>query len=160
MAAPRLAREQPFFRLDPQRLDVAPRKAASIAGASAAGEPVDIDELAPVDLVVTGCVAVDSQGARLGKGGGFADLEFAVAAAAGLIGPATVVATTVHPSQIMDAGRIPMTAHDVPLDVIVTPDEIIRCDGHHRRPTAIEWDDLTDDKVAAIPLLQRLSRDR
>ena len=39
-------------------------------------------ELAPVDLVVTGCVAVGVDGARLGKGGGFADLEFALATAA------------------------------------------------------------------------------
>ena len=156
MAVPRLAQEQPFFRLDPRRLDVPPRKAASISGASASGEPVDVEELEPVDLVITGCVAVDRDGARLGKGGGFADLEFAVAAAAGLVGPQTVIATTVHPSQIVDRGRIPMTSHDVPLDVIVTPQEVIACRGGHPRPGGIDWDDLTQEKIAAIPLLQRL----
>ena len=160
MAVPRLAEEQPFFRLDPRRLDVAPRKAASIKGASAAGEPVGVDELDSVDLVLTGCVAVDREGARLGKGGGFADLEYAVAVAAGLIGPKTVVATTVHPSQIFKPGRIPMSSHDVPLDLIVTPDEIIRCAGAHDRPRGIDWDDLTADKIAAIPLLTRLSENR
>lgn len=156
MAVPRLAEERPFFRLDPRRLDVPPRKAASITGASAAGQPVDVDELEPVDLVITGSVAVDRDGARLGKGGGFADLEFAVAAAAGLIGPQTVIATTVHPSQIMPSGHIPMTGHDVPVDVIVTPQDVISCRGVHDRPEGIDWDDLTDDKIAAIPLLQRL----
>lgn len=156
MAVPRLAQEQPFFRLDPRRLDVPPRKAASISGASEAGQPVDVDELEPVDLVITGSVAVDREGARLGKGGGFADLEFAVAAAAGLIGPQTVIATTVHPSQILPSGRIPMTAHDVPLDVIVTPQDVVACGGAHERPAGIDWNDLTDEKIAAIPLLQRM----
>ena len=156
MAVPRLAQEQPFFRLDPRRLDVPPRQAASISGASAAGEPVDVEQLEPVDLVITGCVAVDRDGARLGKGGGFADLEFAVAAAAGLIGPHTLIATTIHPSQILDSGRIPMTAHDVPLDLIVTPQDVIACRGAHQRPGGIAWPDLTQEKIAAIPLLQRL----
>jgi 5-formyltetrahydrofolate cyclo-ligase len=160
MAVPRLADEHPFFRLDPRQLDVPPRKAASIKGASELGEPVAVDQLEPVDLVITGCVAVDRDGARLGKGGGFADLEFAVAAAAGLIGPQTVVATTVHPSQIVAVGRIPMTAHDVPLDLIVTPDEVISCDGTHPRPEAVDWDELTPEKIAAIPLLQRLATHR
>jgi hypothetical protein len=32
MAVPRLADERPFIRLDPDRLDVAPRRAASITG--------------------------------------------------------------------------------------------------------------------------------
>ena len=160
MAVPRLAAEDPFFRLDPRRLDVPPRKAASIKGAESAGEPVGIDDLEPVDLVVTGCVAVDTSGARLGKGGGFADLEFALAAAAGLIGPDTLVATTVHDAQVLETGRIPMTGHDVPLDLIVTPDEVIECRGSHPRPDGIDWDDLTEEKIAAIPLLTRLAPPR
>ena len=84
-------------------------------------------ELEPVDLVVTGCVAAGVDGARLGKGGGFADLEFALAAAAGLIGPDTVVVTTVHELQVRAAGVIPMAAHDVPVDLVVTPDRVIDC---------------------------------
>ena len=53
-------------------------------------------ELQPVDLVVCGSVAVNREGARVGKGGGFSDLELALLVEAGLIGPETVVATTVH----------------------------------------------------------------
>ena len=78
-------------------------------------------ELEPVDLVVTGCVAVGEDGTRLGKGGGFADLEFALASAAGLIGPETVVVTTVHELQVRPAGMIPTAAHDAPVDLVVTP---------------------------------------
>jgi 5-formyltetrahydrofolate cyclo-ligase len=47
---------------------VSPRRAASITGASRAGEPVAPDALEPVDLAVVGCVAVSTDGARLGKG--------------------------------------------------------------------------------------------
>jgi 5-formyltetrahydrofolate cyclo-ligase len=42
-------------------------------------------------------VAVNRQGARVGKGGGFSDLEFALLVEVGLIGKHTVLATTVHP---------------------------------------------------------------
>lgn len=160
MAVPRLREDQPFLRLDPQRLDVRPRSASSIKGSAEHGTPVDVDELEPVDLVVVGCVAVDRSGARLGKGGGFADLEFALASAAGLIGPQTTVVTTVHPRQVVADGRIPMTGHDVPLDVIVTPDEVITCTGGRERPAGILWDHLPPDKIEAIPLVRRLAAAR
>jgi 5-formyltetrahydrofolate cyclo-ligase len=157
MAVPRLAEDRPFFLLDPARLTTSPRTASSIKGASRAGVTVDVSDLTPVDLVVAGCVAVGRDGARLGKGGGFSDLELAVAAAAGLVDAHTVVATTVHERQVLAAGRIPTTAHDIHVDLIVTADDVIRCPRprRHRLPT-LHWDELTADKIAAIPLLQRL----
>jgi 5-formyltetrahydrofolate cyclo-ligase len=86
MAVPRLAAPEPFFLLDPDHLADTPRKAASIGGAARSARRVTVAELGPVDLVVTGCVAAGEDGARLGKGGGFADLEFALASTAGLAG--------------------------------------------------------------------------
>jgi 5-formyltetrahydrofolate cyclo-ligase len=155
MAVPRLAGEEPFFALDPAHLSEPPRKAASISGASRSARRVALADLSPVDLVVMGSVAAGEDGARLGKGGGFADLEFALAAAAGLIGPRTVTATTVHELQLRGPGVIPLTGHDVPLDLIVTPERVI--DSRPRRgqrPAAgICWEDLTEEKIAAIPLL-------
>lgn len=114
-------------------------------------------ELEPVDLVVTGCVAVDRAGARLGKGGGFSDLELAAAAEAGLVDEHTVVVTTVHPLQVLDAAVIPTTDHDIHVDLVVTPHEVLRCrrPKRWRLPTLV-WDDLTPEKIAAIPLLTRL----
>jgi 5-formyltetrahydrofolate cyclo-ligase len=158
MAVPRLAEPEPFFALDPDHLAEPPRKAASISGASRSARRVRLDEIIPVDLVVMGSVAVGEDGARLGKGGGFADLEFALATAAGLIGPQTVIVTTVHEIQLRPAGEIPVTSHDVPVDLIVTPERVIDCRGGSlARPTAgIEWADLTDEKIAAIPLLSAL----
>jgi 5-formyltetrahydrofolate cyclo-ligase len=134
MAVPRLAGAEPFFALDPDHLSESPRKAASISGAARSARKVMLAELSPVDLVVMGCVAVGEDGARLGKGGGFADLEFALAGAAGLIGPGTVAVTTVHEIQLQPAGAIPLSAHDVPVDLVITPDRVIDC--RDRRPPA------------------------
>jgi 5-formyltetrahydrofolate cyclo-ligase len=102
-----------------------------------------------------GSVAAGEDGARLGKGGGFADLEFALATAAGLIGPDTICVTTVHELQVVAAGTIPLTSHDVPVDFIVTPDRVIDCRSRHgpRPAIGIRWEDLTEEKIAAIPLL-------
>jgi 5-formyltetrahydrofolate cyclo-ligase len=155
MAVPRLAKPEPFFALDPAHLSESPRKAASISGAERSARRVTLAELDPVDLVVMGSVAAGEDGARLGKGGGFADLEYALATAAGLIGPHTVSVTTVHELQVRPAGVIPLTEHDVPVDFIVTPERIIDCRSRHgsRKAATIRWDDLTEEKIAAIPLL-------
>ena len=157
MAVPRLREPNPFFLLDPDALNDSPRKASSIKGASRNARTVSVEELEPVDLVVTGCVAVDREGARLGKGGGFSDLEYALALGAGLLTAETPVVTTVHPLQIVESGRIPMTAHDVPVDFVVTPEEVVDCrGGPHERPRGILWDELPDEKVEEIPLLRSL----
>ena len=161
MAVPRLADPHPFFRLDPDHLVDPPRTAASIAGASRSAQRVAVEELDPVDLVLTGCVAVGRDGARLGKGGGFSDLELALAAAAGLVDLQTRVVTTVHPIQVVDRGAIPTTPHDIHVDLIATADGVITCarPRGHRLPS-LDWDQLTDDKIAAIPLLARLAAAR
>ncbi len=157
MAVPRLAEADPFFLLDPEHLADDPRAASSIKGASRSARTVGVDELEPVDLVVTGCVAVDQSGARLGKGGGFSDLELALAAEAGLVDAHTVVVTTVHERQVLAAGAVPTTAHDIHVDVIVTPERVLRCARPRRWALPeIRWDELTDEKIAAIPLLARI----
>ncbi|MEM8924767.1 MAG: 5-formyltetrahydrofolate cyclo-ligase [Actinomycetota bacterium] len=155
MAVPKLAEPEPFFLLDPDDLADTPRRASSIKGASASARRVAVAQVDPVDLVVTGCVAVDTAGARLGKGGGFSDLELAVAADAGLIDERTIVATTVHDAQVLDDGLIPMADHDIGLDLIVTPERVFRCP-RRERPVGVDWDILTDAKIEAIPLLQAL----
>jgi 5-formyltetrahydrofolate cyclo-ligase len=158
MAVPRLAEPDPFFLLDPDRLVDTPRRAASISGATRSAERVAVDALEPVELVVSGCVAVGEDGARLGKGGGFADLEFALAMAAGLIGPETLVVTTVHEVQVRPAGTVPTAAHDAPVDLVITPDRVIDCRLRRggRPDGGIRWSELTEEKIASIPLLRAL----
>ena len=157
MAVPRLAEEQPFFLLDPDDLADPPRKASSIKGAARSARRISVDELEPVDLVVAGCVAVGEDGARLGKGGGFSDLEFALASEAGLIGDGTVLCTTVHDLQVVPAGVVPTTDHDFRLDLVVTPTRVLTVRRRGRRARGrVRWKELTEAKIAEIPLLQRL----
>lgn len=152
MAVPRLAQERPFFLLDPARLADSFRAASSIKRASRSALTVDLDQLEPVDLVVAGSVAVGEDGARLGKGGGFSDLEFALASAAGLIGPDTTVVTTVHERQVLPAGVIPTTAHDTGVNIIVTPERVIRAPRPgNRPPPTIRWEELTRKRSSPSP---------
>jgi 5-formyltetrahydrofolate cyclo-ligase len=158
MAVPRLRAERCFIRLDPATLG--PRRlarAASIGGAAALGEAVAPDALGHIDLVVAGSVAVNARGARVGKGGGYSDLEFAIARELGLVDEATVVLTTVHELQVV-RGAIPMTPHDVPVDVIVTPERVIRTRRAHGRPSGVRWDELSPAQLDAMPVLATLRR--
>jgi 5-formyltetrahydrofolate cyclo-ligase len=152
MAVPRLRTELPFLRLDPDRLNATPRAAASIRGADRHGEPVPVEEVPHLDLVVCGSVAVDRRGARVGKGGGFSDLELALLVETGAIDHGTVVVTTVHPLQVLDE-RLPETAHDFRVDLVITPEEVLRAMGRRRRPKGVLWEDLTPDKIAEVPAL-------
>ena len=89
-----------------------------------AAQNVSVGEMRPVQLVVCGSVAVNRAGARPGKGAGYSDIEVTLLAVAGLIGPGTVIVTTVHPSQVID-GPLPETGHDLRVDLIITPGEVI-----------------------------------
>lgn len=155
MAVPRLRAEKPFLELDPARLGPTAMKAASIAGAFRYGRPIGLDEMAAIELIVCGAVAVDRHGGRLGKGGGFSDLEYALAVEAGLAMPDVPIVTTIHPLQLLD-GAIPMAAHDISVDVIATPDGVTRCQRAYSRPTGIIWELLSEEQMASMPVLQQL----
>lgn len=155
MAVPRLRQEQCFVELDPSVMRASPAEASTISGAFRSGRPVYVEEMRPVDLVISGSVAVNRMGTRLGKGGGFADLEYGLAIAAGVVSPETPVVSTVHSMQVLDE-ELPYTRHDVFLDYVVTADEIIECGGDMPRPSGIYWDDLTPAKIRQIPLLKKL----
>ena len=158
MAVPRLRDERVFIELDPTRPEVEPAKAATISGAFKVGRPVYVAEMQSIDLVISGSVAVNRQGVRVGKGGGYADLEYGLTAAAGVVHPDTPVISTVHAMQVLDED-LPYTQHDVPLAVVITPDAIIRCNAGGAalpKPTGIYWDDLDERKIRSIPLLAKL----
>ena len=155
MAVPRLRQERCFWELDPRRLrDL--RTAASIGGAAKAGRPVDPRDLPHIDLVVAGSVAVSRTGARLGKGGGYSDLEYALCRTVGCIDDRTRIATTVHPIQIV-RGAVPETDHDFRVDLIVTPDRVLRPRRSRPQPRGIIAAHLTDEIRESIPVLRALS---
>jgi 5-formyltetrahydrofolate cyclo-ligase len=151
MAVPNLATLQPFYLLDPFALTVPFEQAATSHRAAQAAERVSVEAMRPVDLIVCGSVAVNRQGARIGKGAGYSDIEVALLTEAGLISERTVIATTVHNLQVLDE-PLPETEHDFSVDLIATPTEIISCD-RRRRPAGLYWDHLSQDKIATIPAL-------
>ncbi len=159
MAVPRLREERCFVELDPKRLGGNIYAASSIKGAFEFGRQISVKEMKPVDLILCGSVAVRRNGARIGKGGGYSDLEFAIALEAGIIGRKTPIITTVHPLQIVDY-KIDLNPYDIPVDFIITPDEIVRTRTRLSRPKGIYWQLLDEEKIGAIPLLQKLKRRR
>lgn len=153
MAVPRLREAACFVELDPRLLSK-PQRASSIKGAFALGHLVRPERVRPVDLVVAGSVAVDGQGGRVGKGGGYSDLEYALGRTFGFLGAETPVVTTVHPLQKVE--EVPMAGHDVPLDVAATPREVRPLPTIHAKPEGLDWDLLPEDRVAAIPILTEM----
>lgn len=156
MAVPNLADERPFYLLNPDRLDSPPAQAAESRYAASSAPKVPVDDVAPLDVVVCGSVAVNRSGARLGKGAGYSDIEVALLAEAGLVGTGTTIITTVHSLQVVDR-PLPETEHDFRVDMIITPDETITC-GPSQRPTGLLWEHLSPEKVAAIPVLAARAR--
>lgn len=158
LAVPRLRSAEPFLRLDPRELPPGSLwKASSIKGADALGVPVAISEVPPLDLIVTGCVGVGADGARLGKGGGYSDLEYALLREAGLVTEHTPIVTTLHPVQWLAPVRIPVEEHDISVDVAALPDEVRVCVGRRPRPPGVLWDRLAAEQVEDIPVLAALA---
>jgi 5-formyltetrahydrofolate cyclo-ligase len=101
-------------------------------------------------------VAVNREGARVGKGGGYSDLEFAIGREVGAIDGKTAIATTVHPIQVLDRA-LPVTDHDFSLDLIATPRDLVRVSRRKRkRPKGILPRDLTDEIRRDVPILADL----
>lgn len=156
MAVPRLRDMHPFREIVPPG-DTKPRKTVSISGSKKYGHPRKVEELPEIDLIITGSVAVHRDGRRLGKGGGYSDLEFALALESGRVTERTTIVTTVHPLQVTEED-IPFEKHDIPLDYIITPDEVIETDTGYARPKGIIREILSDEYQANIPVLEELLR--
>jgi len=138
MPSPRL--RHGFVVLDPSKIPREHiREAAYIRNFMDYGEKVDPWDLPEADLVVIGSVAVNEKGARVGKGGGFADLEYGVLREFKKISENTPVITNVHDLQVLEMD-IPMERHDVPVDLIVTPTKMIKTQGVYKKPEGIYWD--------------------
>ncbi|MFC7081885.1 5-formyltetrahydrofolate cyclo-ligase [Halorussus caseinilyticus] len=154
MAVPRLRDEKPFYELDPA--EIPPEEydsAPTISHVESHARQVGPDEVPEIDLVVSGSVAVTAAGARVGKGEGYSDLEYAVLRELELVGPETPVATTVHDSQVVEED-VPVEDHDVPMDLVVTPTRTIRTETEFERPTGVFREELTDERIAEIPVLR------
>jgi len=154
MPTPRLS--QGFILLEPGNIPSSKfRYASTIRGSFECGEIVGIDELPKVQLVVVGSVAVSPDGARLGKGGGYSEVEYAVLRQLGLVDIKTPIATTVHDVQVVN-DEVPLEAHDLVMDVIVTPTKIIVTGSRASKPSGIIWEKVSGEMMKEIPMLRQL----
>ncbi len=132
MAVPRLRDKKCFWKLDHPR------------------------DLPHIDLVVAGSVAVNRSGARIGKGGGYSDLEYAIGREFDAIDGSTRIATTVHALQVLEVD-LPVTDHDFFLDLIATPEELLRPRRGKRRPSrGVIPEHLTAEIRRDVPVLADL----
>ncbi|ELZ07517.1 5-formyltetrahydrofolate cyclo-ligase [Natrialba aegyptia] len=187
MAVPRLRDEKCFLKLDPDELEDYDA-ATTVSGSADHGQQVGPAAVDEIDLIVSGSVAVcidptpvstddDSgsvDGGRIGKGEGYSDLEFAILTELELVDEETPVATTVHERQLLagdDAAAISFDEHDVPMDLIVTPERVRRPAGQEgenesengtraERPDGIDWSLLSAERREAMPVLDRLAEQR
>jgi 5-formyltetrahydrofolate cyclo-ligase len=130
------------------------------------GTPITLNEEYKVDLVVVGSTAVCPRtGARVGKGEGFAELEWGILSAQGNLNAETcLVVTTVHDCQVIENEQdMPegwaLTKHDVPVDIIVTPTRTIQVSNRLPKPSGIFWNLLSPQKLAAIRVLRQLKQE-
>jgi len=157
MATPRL--RQGFLVLNPANI---PRKllkfASTIKGAFKLGRLTEDLSRYHIDLKIVGSVAVWNDGSRVGKGGGYSDIEFGILREFGWISEDTPVVTTVHDVQFHN--NIPMTQHDVPIDIIVTPTKVLEVKRIYPKPKGIYWDEIPHEKIEQIPILKKMLRQK
>jgi len=128
--------------------------ASTIHGAFRYGKQIDLTDLPRVDLIIVGSVAVSLAGARIGKGGGYSEIECGILRELNLINEKTPIATTVHEIQILE--KIPTEEHDIPINIIATPRRIIETKTRYPRSKGILWEKVTEKMLQGIPVLKKL----
>ncbi|NXH74025.1 MTHSD protein, partial [Hydrobates tethys] len=119
--------------------------------------PVGLDGKARVDLVVVGSVAVSEKGWRIGKGEGYADMEYAMMVSMGAVQADTPVITIVHDCQVVDIAEELLDDHDLTVDYILTPTRTIKTNCKRPKPQGIIWHKANGyEMLEKIPILKSL----
>ncbi|XP_030242000.1 methenyltetrahydrofolate synthase domain-containing protein isoform X1 [Drosophila navojoa] len=118
---------------------------------------IGLDTNLKLDLVVIGSVVVSRDGYRIGRGNGFADLDIGLLIELGVITPETTIVTIVHDVQVVDTLPVNLfQKYDTPVDIIVTPTEVIRVAKRLPRPSGVFWELLSERRLKILPVLQQL----
>ncbi|XP_032094302.1 methenyltetrahydrofolate synthase domain-containing protein isoform X1 [Thamnophis elegans] len=132
------------------------RNCATSRGVRDYSVPVGLDAKVHVDLIVVGSVAVSEKGWRIGKGEGFADMEYAMMVSMGAVGERTAVITAVHDCQVVDIPEELLDDHDLTVDYILTPTRIIKTECKRPKPWGIMWHKISRETLQRIPVLKIL----
>lgn len=146
-----------FKCFDPARIpEDKINEAASLSKGDQWARIVAVRELPAVDLIVTGSVAVTAGGKRCGKGHGYADIEYSIFRELGHA--AVPVVTTVHALQLVE--DFPVDEHDLPVSLIITPEQVLEVSNPPPAPSGIAWDKLSPQELEAMPVLRELQAQR
>ncbi|NXH93932.1 MTHSD protein, partial [Pachycephala philippinensis] len=132
------------------------RKCATSQGVKDYSVPLGLDGKAKVDLVVVGSVAVSEKGWRIGKGEGYADMEYAMMVSMGAVQEDTPVVTIVHDCQVLDIAEELLDDHDLTVDYILTPTRTIQTNCKRPKPQGIMWHKVSSEMLGKIPILKTL----
>nr|XP_024781738.3 methenyltetrahydrofolate synthase domain-containing protein isoform X7 [Pan paniscus] len=132
------------------------RKCATSQGVRNYSVPTGLDSRVLVDLVVVGSVAVSEKGWRIGKGEGYADLEYAMMVSMGAVSKETPVVTIVHDCQVVDIPEELVEEHDITVDYILTPTRVIATGCKRPQPMGITWFKISLEMMEKIPILRSL----
>ncbi|XP_010353899.2 methenyltetrahydrofolate synthase domain-containing protein isoform X1 [Rhinopithecus roxellana] len=132
------------------------RKCATSQGVRNCSVPIGLDSRVLVDLVVVGSVAVSEKGWRIGKGEGYADLEYAMTVSMGAVSNETPVVTIVHDCQVVDIPEELLEEHDITVDYILTPTRVIATGCKRPQPMGITWSKISWEMIEKIPVLRSL----
>ncbi|MDH2327723.1 5-formyltetrahydrofolate cyclo-ligase [Cereibacter sp. SYSU M97828] len=148
-----------FWLLDPAKIDPSQYLYAStLDGMERIGQPLTLMEIAtlpPVDFMVTGTGAINTEGVRFGKGHGFFDAEWGMLYQLQRITVATPAAAVVHDCQLLTETLTP-DVYDTVMDVVFTPTRTIPVADPHKPTCGIVWDRLDPHMYETIPPLQEL----
>jgi 5-formyltetrahydrofolate cyclo-ligase len=125
MASPKLLNG--YLLLEPSNIVGHEKEASTIEGAFKYGSKIEI--FSTIDIVVEGSVAVDMNGGRLGKGGGYGDVEISYLKDQMVINVETPVVSTVHEIQVVE--KVPTEQHDQKINMIITPERVLRVKHWH-----------------------------
>ncbi len=129
-------------------------EASTIRGAFKYGKvtenPWNIPE---IDLFIVGSVVVSRiNGVRLGKGGGYSDLEYAILLESDRIREDIPIITIVHDIQVLNK-PLKKSVHDVPVDTIVTPTRVMNVIEREKRPRGI-IPEILKHELKSLPIVK------
>ena len=113
---------------------------------------------------LTNIILPPATGYRIGKGEGYADLEFGMLCEMGSYDPTNcTIISIVHDCQLFQHLEPNLFApHDFLVDIILTPTQTIVCEKPRtRKPLpGILWNMLTHEKLKQIPILKELKAEQ
>jgi 5-formyltetrahydrofolate cyclo-ligase len=133
------------------------QQAVTLKGLLQFGKRVDRKTLGDhsIDMMLTGAVAVDNAGGRLGSGQGFFDLACAVLHELKIVAAKNLIIGVVSEAQIV-ADELPREPWDIQLDWLVTPEGCREIETGQRSVPAVFWDALPARRIRKMTPLWQL----